>query len=540
VTRKVLRILAVLVAAVAVWTVVSLPPSRVAIDTTAPDDIVVGAYHIHTNRSDGSGSIDDVARAAAQAGVQFVILADHGTAATAPEPPTYRHGVLVIDGVEVSSSDGHVVALGLRAASPYPLGGEARDVIEDVHRLGGWTVAAHPDSQKTDLRWRGPATDGIEWINADSEWRDDGTQRKIQAALHSLIRPAAAITSLFSRPQTTLRRWDQWARQRHVVGLAAVDAHARIGIDEQGEPRVARTILARPSYADMFRTLVQAVWLDGSLRGDATADADRILAALRSGQTYSVVAAIAGPAVLRVTSTPTTMRAEVAGAPQAVVSIWNSGREVASAPGAADAALSQPGLYRVEVRWPGFDVPWMVSAPQFVPMLAEAALPQPPETAGRIVSLPPDGPWAIEHHRATTATRATVGDMNVLEFGLAPTVVDQFAALVHPLDPAEAFQEIRFTVRAERPRRFSVQVRLPGGGEDERWVRSIYADTTPREVRVRLDEFVPADRTISLRPVAARLQSLLFVVDWPHTVVGTSGRLEISAVSLHAPATSER
>jgi hypothetical protein len=535
------RTTAILLAAVVVWALVSLPPAPTTIATSVPDGIAFGAYHIHTDRSDGSGSIDDVARAAAEVGLQFVILADHGTAATPPEPPSYRHGVLVIDAVEVSSSDGHVVALGLREASPYPLGGEGRDVIEDVHRMGGWTVAAHPDSQKADLRWRGPATDGIEWLNADSEWRDDGTQRRIQAALHYLVRPASAVASLFSRPRVTLRRWDQWARQRQVVGLAAVDAHARIGIDEQSEPRVARTILARPSYADMFRTVVQAVWLTRPLSGEAATDADHILTALRTAQTYSVVTAIAAPAVLTVTSTPTTIRAEVPGAPAAVVSMWVAGREVDSAPGAVEVAVGAPGLYRIEVRWPGFDVPWIVSAPLFVSAPLDTPSPTPAvATPGRVISLPPDGAWVAEHHRATTATRTGNDQSNSLAFTFAETVVGQFAALVHPLDPVEAFEEIRFTVRADRPRRFSVQVRLPGPGEGERWVRSVYADTTPREVRVRLDTFEPADRQTSRRPIAARLQSLLFVVDEPHTVPGSSGRVEISAVSLQAPATSGR
>ncbi len=532
---------AILVGTVVVWALASLPPARTTIATTVPDNIAVGAYHIHTNRSDGSGSIDDVARAAAEVGLQFVILADHGTAATPPEPPSYQHGVLVIDGVEVSTREGHVVVLGLRDASPYPLAGEARDVIDDVHRMGGWTVAAHPDSQKADLRYRGPATDGVEWINADSEWRDDGTQRQIQAALHYLVRPASAIASLFSRPRVTLRRWEQWSRQRQVVGLAAVDAHARIGIDEQSEPRVARTILARPSYTDMFRTVVQAVWLTRPLSGEAATDADHILAALRTAQTYSVVTAIAAPAVLTVSSTPSTMRAEVAGAPAAVVSIWVAGREVDSARGALEVALGAPGLYRVEVRWPGFDVPWIVSAPVFVLAPRDHPTPAPlVAPPGRVVRLPPDGDWVAEHHQATTATRTGNDQGNSLAFTFADTIVAQFAALVHPLDPVEAFEEIRFIVRADRPRRLSVQVRLPGPGEGERWVRSVYADTTPREVRVRLDTFEPADRQTSRRPIAARLQSLLFVVDEPHTVPGSSGRLEISAVSLHTPATSGR
>ncbi len=532
------------VTAVAIWTMVSLPPAHVNVDATIPDGVVFGAYHIHTDRSDGSGSIDDVARAAADAGLQFVVLTDHGTAATTPEPPAYRHGVLVIDGVEISTRDGHVVALGLTDASPYPLGGEARDVIEDVSRQGGWTVAAHPDSPKQDLRWRGPATDAIEWINADSEWRDDNRPMRIlQVGLHSLIRSPEAIASLFGRPQASLGRWESWARHRHVSGLAAVDAHARIGFDEQSEPRAARTIFARPSYADMFRSLVQAVWLDAALTGDGVNDAGRILAALRSGRTYSAVSAIASPAVLQVTSSASQLDAHVPGAPQTIVSIWNQGREVASGGGRAVAALTTPGMYRVEVHWPHVEVPWIVSAPVFVPppdAAATASTQVPVPVAHQEIALLTAGPWTAEHHQATTASQVATAEFTALMFTFNAQGAGQFAALVHPLDPSLAFEEIQFTVRADRPRRFSVQVRLPGSGEGERWVRSVYADQTPRAVRVRLEDFEPADRPTSRRPVAARLQSLLFVVDEPHTVSGSSGRLEISAVSLRGPATSGR
>jgi hypothetical protein len=159
---------------------------------------------------------------------------------------------------------------------------------------------------------------------------------------------------------------------------------------------------------------------------------------------------------------------------------------------------------------------------------------------GEEIALATTGPWVVEHHQSTTASQTATGASNTFTFSFNDQDAGQFAALVHPLDPSQAFEEIRLTVRADRPRRFSVQVRLPGRGEGERWVRSVYADETSREIRVRLEDFEPADRPTSRRPVAARLQSLLFVVDEPHTVHGSSGRLEISAVSLRGPAMSAR
>lgn len=60
--------------------------------------------HVHTRRSDGAGTIDDVAAAAARAGLQFVILSDHGDGTGMREPPSYRSGVLCIDAVEIRTS----------------------------------------------------------------------------------------------------------------------------------------------------------------------------------------------------------------------------------------------------------------------------------------------------------------------------------------------------------------------------------------------------------------------------------------------------
>ena len=108
---------------------------------------VRGAIHVHTRRSDGTGTPEEWPRPRPRAGLKFVILTDHGDGTREPARPAYRNGVLFIDAVEISTEDGHVVALGL-PQTPYPLGGEARDVVEDVARLGGMSIAAHPGSPK--------------------------------------------------------------------------------------------------------------------------------------------------------------------------------------------------------------------------------------------------------------------------------------------------------------------------------------------------------------------------------------------------------
>ena len=144
---KQLAIAAALVMAVVIATVTALPPSRQTLPIGPADGTIPGIIHVHTVRSDGRGTPDEVAQAAARAGLKFVVFTDHGDATRQPDPPTYRSGVLCLDGVEISTTGGHYAAVGLGAA-PYPLGGAPADVVDDVHRLGGFGIAAHPGLAK--------------------------------------------------------------------------------------------------------------------------------------------------------------------------------------------------------------------------------------------------------------------------------------------------------------------------------------------------------------------------------------------------------
>src|SRR5262249_24443557 len=151
--RKILYATAAVTSAVVVLGILSLPPPRLLLANHFYDNTVPGIIHVHTNRSDGRASANEVATAAARAGLKFVVFTDHGDATATPEPPVYRSGVLCLDGVEISSMGGHYLALDMPAA-PYPLGGDPRDVVEDVKRLGGFGVVAHPESPKPALMWQ--------------------------------------------------------------------------------------------------------------------------------------------------------------------------------------------------------------------------------------------------------------------------------------------------------------------------------------------------------------------------------------------------
>jgi hypothetical protein len=558
--RQVVWTGATLAVAAVTFVGVTLPPRAVRLDGPAPAALAFGAYHVHTTRSDGDSSPEEVAAAAARAGLQFVIFTDHGDATRPPDPPVYRHGVLCVDAVEISSAHGHVVALGLTQPAPYPFGGEARDVVDDIHRLGGWAIVAHPDSLKPDLRWRswGVPYDAVEWLNADSEWRDESSRRLAATFGRYLMRGPETLASLFDRPRQTLQRWDAATRGRPVVALAGLDAHGGIAATDHQHAPGRYTFVRWPAYEDLFRTLVQAVALDRPLAGQADADAASLLDALRRGRTYSVVTALAHPGVLDVRASDGVTEVPMGGslpagprltirattnAPGSRVVLVRDGTVLAAGTGRLEfAGESAPGAYRVEVSLPPATVPWIVANPVYVVSAAaapDASRPaeRPADVARlRELSLREASGWVIEREPASQGAVAAEAGALRFTYALGPGArAGQYAALVHALDGTASFDRVAFTARADRPMRVSVQVRLPGGRDGQRWQRTVYVDTTARPFVLPLQDFEPIGVVTTQRPIVARVHAVLLVVDTTHAAPGATGTVWFSDVRLAAP-----
>ena len=252
---------AVLATVVAIFLWARLPPAQQRLASTFADGTVAGVLHIHSSHSDGRGTPGQIAHDAARAGLKFIVITDHGDATQAPEPPVYREGVLCLEGTEISTSGGHYIAIDM-PASPYPLGGEARDVVDDVKRMGGFGIVAHPDSPKPELRWKewSAPFDAIEIFNLDTSWRQRVTETSwrpkaglISRLLTYPFRPTESITSLITR-SNVLYRWDALAGRRHLVTIAGADAHAQIAW-RASDPVSARLSVPVPSYESSFRAL---------------------------------------------------------------------------------------------------------------------------------------------------------------------------------------------------------------------------------------------------------------------------------------------
>jgi hypothetical protein len=552
--RKALIPTAAVLAAVIFFLLGTLPPRPRAVLWGGDPDLarrtIAGAYHIHTTRSDGAGDRTAVAAAAARAGLKLVIITDHGDGTRTPDPPAYLDGVLCIDGVEVSTHGGHYVALGM-GATPYPLGGEPAAVVEDVARLGGFGIAAHPDSPRPELAWTdwSAGIDGVEWLSGDTAWRGERRSRLARVLFDYTLRPGPALASILHRPTASLARWDALTSHRQVVALGGHDAHGGIvGTNQEGQ---RFSIAGVPSYAASFRSFSTRVILSASLSGDAQTDARAVLDSIRKGRVFTAIDAIAGPAVLDFRASrggeSSSMGSALAPGP-AVLSVnaavpsgartvlFRDGREIHAENGGTlrlDEALAQ-GAYRVEVQVPGAPgtppVPWLSSNPiYFLP--PPRATPAHPTDAGQ--PLPAGVSWHVEKDPASIGAATVSAARVAFQYQLgAGRRASQFVALVADLrGRSNVFRTIVFTGSSARPTRVSVQLRYPNGG-GERWGHSVYLDPTPREVRVDLDDMLPADRHTESAPVSSAATGLLFVVDLTNALPGEANRISIERVGL--------
>jgi hypothetical protein len=562
------RIVAAVIVILATVVAFSLPPARepLAITSAVPAG-ARGAIHIHTRQSDGTGTIDDVAVAAARAGLKFVIITDHGDGTRTPERPSYRQGVLVIDAAEISTEDGHVVALGI-GRTPYPLGGEGRDVVDDIARLGGMSIVAHPESKKPDLRWLDWATpfDGLEWLNGDSEWRDEPPLSLARALLTYPLRPVEALGQLLDRPDDVLRRWDVLTKRRRVVAVAAGDAHARLALRGAPDPYDGSAALRLPAYERVFDTF-SIVIPQLRLTQDPAEDTRRVLDEIRRGHVFSSIDALATPAAVSITATSGSQRASggdvlalegpvmvrvASNAPAgSTTALIKDGERVATSTQAAleFAAPAAPAVYRAEIdlqHAPGEPpVPWVVTNPIYV-----GRSEQPPAAISRAaprtsVPLYANGPitgWMVEASPqsagAVDLARAEGGGSQLRwRYALGGSRDGSaYVALVVAAGPAAATADrITFSIRADKPMRMAFQFRVPKGPAGERWQRTFYVDDTPRDITVFFDEMTPRGFTSTRRPELSEVQAVMWVIEPPHTALGATGQAWLDDVRYGRP-----
>jgi len=282
-----------------------------------------------------------------------------------------------------------------------------------------------------------------------------------------------------------------------------------------------------------------------------------VLTAIGAGKSFSLVRAYGEPAHLeftaaqgettvsvgeRMTDTtrPITIHARVPQAPGARLVLYRDGRPLAQGTGALSTGVDPaPAVYRVEVTLPTGTAPWIVSnaivvGPAGPPRAVPAGLAVDDGTDPTPVQpLELDSPWTIERDATSAGDVRAENGAQQFTFHLGGGEPSgQYAAMTASVHSLVGADRVTFTARASKPMRVSVQLRLPGGKDGQRWRQSVYLDETPRSIAVRLQDLVAVGMTTSRRPFVAPIQGLLFVVDTVNTRPGTEGTIWISGIGV--------
>lgn len=137
-------------------------------------------------------------------------------------------GLLFIPGIEVTSSQGHVLAYGVKDAPRQ--GQSAAETIEAIHALGGIASAAHPERVYTGLSTasvRAAKFDAVEAFNSQSAHHHNAQARQVAKELglpvtggsdaHAPFRVSLGYLSMELEPQSTDAAIEQILKGRNTA-----------------------------------------------------------------------------------------------------------------------------------------------------------------------------------------------------------------------------------------------------------------------------------------------------------------------------------
>lgn len=217
-----------------------------------------GDCHVHSVHSDGELTPARLAADARAAGLDFLATTEHNTAAAHHEWPS--GDPLVILGEEVTTRDGHWLALGLAAGQVIDWRDEVigRHLAE-VRRGGGLCVVAHPHAPYESGTFRHPL-DGFDLVEVwNGPWTSDRPwQADNEAALagwYPARHPAIGnsdthLAGQLGIPHTVVQA-DELSTAALLAGLRA----GRSWLAESAAVELSVTAFAGPQQAGIGETL---------------------------------------------------------------------------------------------------------------------------------------------------------------------------------------------------------------------------------------------------------------------------------------------
>lgn len=190
--------------------------------------------HVHTCYSnDGKTTMEELIESAKEHGVGCVAVTDHNSFEAFGILKDNKE-VIIIPAEEVSSAEGHIVALGIDRLIPRGL--SIQETIDLIHEAGGYAIAAHPYRWWSGLGEKNTLNypfDGIEARNGRSVPRDNRRSLKLAKRIGKPMTAGSdahspgRIGSGYVELPDTVKTWQEAVECIMSGNILGVDSHSR-------------------------------------------------------------------------------------------------------------------------------------------------------------------------------------------------------------------------------------------------------------------------------------------------------------------------
>ncbi len=143
--------------------------------------------HVHSMYSkDGKSTPQQIVDVALERGLGCVAITDHNEFCAHLDLLDEKR-IIIIPAVEVSSAEGHIVALGVDKNIERDMG--IKETIDAIHAAGGIAIAAHPYRWWSGLGEKNviPEFDGVEALNARSTLKHNKKSKELSKSFGKIV-----------------------------------------------------------------------------------------------------------------------------------------------------------------------------------------------------------------------------------------------------------------------------------------------------------------------------------------------------------------
>ncbi len=252
-----------------------------------------GVLNVHSNRSSGSGSVQEIITAANNAELDFIVFNNENPINEKQPSPITFGNLNVFYSLELSYKNSRFLKISHLDAEVF----ESKSSIEismsnALNSLSSdeLIILAHPD--KPGSKWEGKipsALSGSEVINLREVWNQSWLKSKF-IFLSSLIfypfNPKLFFLKIFSSDLTSEKTLDRFNKEQISLGFLGSDATSKLRI-------LSKTFIQFPGYKTLFSLAKNHVLLEEEMTGRK--NHQKIINALKRGQNYFSLDVLGNP-----------------------------------------------------------------------------------------------------------------------------------------------------------------------------------------------------------------------------------------------------